>query len=429
MTINKYTYNWFTLAITVLGIGGGLAFVLGMSRAPQMSAYFPANFFSYALAGHVINAIIFWFMSFIIVIWSRSFNTKVPGTVIIAAIIGAVLVLASVFRASGNMVKNNYVPTIDDPVFFTGLALFFIAFTINVFFYIKESFKLFGSQDIEEDTIAVSVIIALIIFISFVYSLIFTRYGAGTDTFYERLYWIPGHIQQLLNGIILAFIWHKLTGNKNSYSPIETILLRASNRVILASSVLLLLTPLQFDPISGSAMKISSSVYAYGLGLPLFLHAIIVLKNNKFNLKSTAYSAVFLSIILYTIGAAIGYIGFGNDTRIPAHYHGTVGSITLAMMGYSFIFLKDYFSLEKLATIAKLQPFLYGLGMVSLVTGMFISGLHGAPRKVHGTAFTDDPVALFSLSLIGLGTVLAVSGGIIFVVYSLKVIIKGEKND
>lgn len=428
MQISKYTYKWFTLAVTVLGIGGSLAFILGMSRSP-IASYFPQDFFYYALAGHVINAILFFLMSFTIVLWSIKFNKTVPSIANYLAITGAGLVLVSVFRAEGVMVINNYVPTIIDPIFFSGLAFFFIGFSINIFYYLKEALQIFNKRNLADDTVATTVIIALIMFISLIVALLINRYGDTPSTLYERLYWTPGHIQQVLNGTLLAYIWHCLRLKMGSPEIDMSGSLKFSNRALLVSAILLFLFPLFMDPISRTSKILSESVYAFGLGVPVFIHAFFIIKNTKKDWSNIAYSSMILSIAIYTIGVLIAYSGFGNDLRIPAHYHGTVTSLALAMMGYAFFVSKSYFGSISGLKIAKIQPFLYGIGMILLIAGMFLSGLHGAPRKVHGTGFTEDPFVLTTLGLVGLGTLLAVLGGIFFVGYTLATIIKGVEND
>ncbi len=61
---------------------------------------------------------------------------------------------------------------------------------------------------------------------------------------------------------------------------------------------------------------------------------------------------------------------------------------------------------------------IYGSGMFLFILGLFVSGAFGAPRKTYGMDFTSNPMVVAALSVMGLGTLLAVSGGIIFVYYA-----------
>ena len=80
-------------------------------------------------------------------------------------------------------------------------------------------------------------------------------------------------------------------------------------------------------------------------------------------------------------------------------------------------------------TFVCFMPFATGsVGMVLFVLGLFFAGLKGAPRKTYGTGFTQDPMVIFYLSLMGVGTLLAVAGGVIFVLYALRVVLKGGQS-
>jgi heme/copper-type cytochrome/quinol oxidase subunit 1 len=64
--------------------------------------------------------------------------------------------------------------------------------------------------------------------------------------------------------------------------------------------------------------------------------------------------------------------------------------------------------------------------MLLFITGLFVSGLLGAPRKTYGVAFTADPVVLSALTAMGIGTLMAVIGGVLFVFYSAISLFKHE---
>ncbi|MCK5308094.1 MAG: cytochrome C oxidase subunit I, partial [Zetaproteobacteria bacterium] len=70
---------------------------------------------------------------------------------------------------------------------------------------------------------------------------------------------------------------------------------------------------------------------------------------------------------------------------------------------------------------------IYGVGMVLVILGLFVSGLFGAPRKTYGISFTSDPVVLSALTVMGIGTLLAVAGGILFVFYTTMSLLKEVK--
>jgi hypothetical protein len=64
--------------------------------------------------------------------------------------------------------------------------------------------------------------------------------------------------------------------------------------------------------------------------------------------------------------------------------------------------------------VARWQPYLYGLGLLGIMAGMHWAGGHGAPRKTFGFSWADAP-ALVAMNLMGLGSLLAILGGLAFV--------------
>ncbi|MFQ5329913.1 MAG: cbb3-type cytochrome c oxidase subunit I [Thermodesulfobacteriota bacterium] len=423
----RYTYNWFVLAILFLGFGGGFAFLVGMSRTPFGYRYFPENYMHHALVGHVILAILLWLLSFGVVLWSLTFKGVELKVTRWLALIGAFLVTLAVLRGSGDAIPNNYVPTIDTPLFLVGIALFFLAFALNAFAYLRDGIRHITSSNLMVGAIAASVIIAVIMVVAMVFSLILQRDGSVTILYYERLFWIPGHIQQVMSGALLVAVWYALLGRMEGSRPSSWLFLRYVTIAFPISAIILFIIPFTGDPITRNAKIAAEAIYGIGLGIPIFFHVVHILINMGRGRRSVASLSLILSMTIYTLGMAIAYSGFGNDLRVPAHYHGAVTSLTLALMGLSYYLLKE--CKEKLfgERIARAQPLIYGVGMVLFILGLFVSGLFGAPRKTYGISFTSDPVVLSALTVMGIGTLLAVAGGILFVFYTSMSLLKEVK--
>jgi heme/copper-type cytochrome/quinol oxidase subunit 1 len=98
-------------------------------------------------------------------------------------------------------------------------------------------------------------------------------------------------------------------------------------------------------------------------------------------------------------------------------------------MGFAFHMISGFRIKIAYEKLARSQPYIYGLGMVLFISGLFVSGLFGAPRKTPGTDWTDNPVVLTALSFMGIGTLLAVIGGASFVVYIGVTVYREEKQD
>lgn len=426
-TSNKY--HWYALSIIFLGTGGAFAFIMGMSRAPKVSEFFPSDYFHVALTAHVVFAILFWLLSFTIVIWKHFFDTADTLKKDYShyfAIFGSLLILFSVLTARGPAAVNNYVPTLMEPVYYTGLILIFTAIIINAVKYLKLAIEKLFSDEALYSTLSTSVIVAKLMIVSMICAFFITKETPGTATYFEELFWYPGHIQQFLNGTVLVTLWHFFRRNITG-ETINSKFLNKVNFIFIISALILLVLEFSVDALTRNGRIFTEIIYAIGLGLPIFIHIVFILKGTKVNFKQLNYTVMVISMIIYLLGVFIAYTGLGPDLRVPAHYHGTVTSLTLAMMGFSYFLLKEFTNKILFDKIAKLQPLLYGSGMFFFIIGLFIAGSFGAPRKTHGTDFVRHPLEMVGLGISGIGTLVAVVAGIIFVYYTAATLIKETK--
>ena len=132
-------------------------------------------------------------------------------------------------------------------------------------------------------------------------------------------------------------------------------------------------------------------------------------------------SSVILSMLLFAIGGWGGAINasFGmnavihNTSWVPGHFHTTVGSAsTLTFMGTCYVVVPRLLGRRlELAPMARVQPWLWFLGMVLFSIPMHLTGLMGMPRRVFDPRYADHPTAV---SWQGLTNVSAVGGIVLF---------------
>jgi heme/copper-type cytochrome/quinol oxidase subunit 1 len=91
-----------------------------------------------------------------------------------------------------------------------------------------------------------------------------------------------------------------------------------------------------------------------------------------------------------------------------------VGAVTLAYMGLAPSLLQFAGRRVWSERLARWQPYLYGLGLLGLMAGLHWAGGHGAPRKTFGFRWADAQ-ALVAMNVMGLGSLLAILGGLAFV--------------
>jgi cytochrome c oxidase subunit 1 len=152
------------------------------------------------------------------------------------------------------------------------------------------------------------------------------------------------------------------------------------------------------------------------------------------------FSSLVLSMFLFgwiggvtgvTIGTEQINMLVHNTLRLPGHFHATVVSgTTLAFMGFTYYVIPLIFRKElKLKNWAKWQPYVFGTGMLLTSMGMIVSGLQGVARRNWDITFAGvvPGTVEISLAVFGIGAILAVVGGIMYVTIVLTSILTGPR--
>ena len=153
-----------------------------------------------------------------------------------------------------------------------------------------------------------------------------------------------------------------------------------------------------------------------------------------------AVASWLIAMLLFLVGGFGGAVNAAyalnsvvhNTAWIQAHFHLTVGSAAaLSFMGGMY-WLVPKVSGRRLEAVplARVQPWLWFLGMVFFSFSNHIAGLMGVPRRVYATDFGGSPVAhgwqlLTTLSALG-GVILFASAGL-FVLVMLATLLGGQR--
>jgi heme/copper-type cytochrome/quinol oxidase subunit 1 len=127
-------------------------------------------------------------------------------------------------------------------------------------------------------------------------------------------------------------------------------------------------------------------------------------------------AALIASLVLFAFGGVIGFGISANTVRVPAHYHGCIVSVTLALMGVAYWLLPRLGFACAPPRLASLQCWVYGAGQMLHIAGLVWSGGYGVQRKVADGALAQrslDEIA--AMGLMGAGGLIAVVGGLLFV--------------
>jgi heme/copper-type cytochrome/quinol oxidase subunit 1 len=136
-------------------------------------------------------------------------------------------------------------------------------------------------------------------------------------------------------------------------------------------------------------------------------------------------AALMMSLALFAFGGLIGLTIDGANVKVPAHYHGSIVGVTLAFMGLVYLLLPRLGFAAPSPRVATWQVWLYGSGQMLHIAGLVWSGGYGVQRKVAGAAQGLDGIGkIAGMGLMGLGGLIAVIGGVLFLVIVLRALLR-----
>jgi cytochrome c oxidase subunit 1 len=205
----------------------------------------------------------------------------------------------------------------------------------------------------------------------------------------------------------------------------------------------ILSTPVGFhhqfaDPGITAGWKLAHTILTYAVMYPSFVTAFTVIASLEVagRLKGRrglfdwigalpwgdpVFSSIALAMIAFTFGGFGGAINAAyamngmvhNTAWIMGHFHVTLGTtVALTFMGTTYWLLPRLLGRElRFPLLARLQPYLWFVGMAIFSTSYHIAGMRGLPRRVYTSALAGDQGAAWH----GLTQVAAVGGVILFV--------------
>ena len=433
----RITTGWLLLGLTALVIGGLFTILIVLSRTPFFQEIIPwVDFFRTALVIHVDLTVLVWFLAFAGVFWSYNSSNRCLycGWVSLAlASLGTLIITLSPFTGESHPLMNNYVPVLQSTVFFTGLSVFGLGFCLLVlrgFFTVAASENKTSGESVLRFGLFVALIASLFAIVALFQSYFGIDAGFEGEAFYDRLFWGSGHIIQFSHTQLMLVAWLWLASVSGAY-------LRLSPRVVLALFVLglapVLVTPiiyLAFDVSSGNHLFWFIQIMKYGGGLAavpigLAISLAIIEKWRPTPGFEIERNALLFSILLFGVGGLIGFLITGSNVTIPAHYHGSIVGVTLAFMGMTYHLLPRLGFRKVSGRAARLQPGIYGIGQLLHIIGLAWSGGYNVQRK--STAAEQGFEQIAGMGLMGLGGLISIIGGVIFLVV-VYLAIKPQKN-
>lgn len=425
---------WLTLGVGALIGSGLLAVLLVLARTPGIGRMMPSgDFFRAALIVHVDLSVLIWFMAFAAVIWSLAGTARFAAlgwaSVVLAAA-GTLLMTVSPFGADAKPYLNNYIPVLEQPLFFAGLVTAGSGFALAIvraLLVIPPAWRANSSGGGTADAGALRVgawlaaVAGACAFTGFAASWLGVPDAEGQAR-WEMVFWGGGHALQFQHALLAVVAWFWLAGAMGAR-------IAAGPRAQVALFALAAL-PLAFVPLIyvywdvGSAFHMANFARLMEVGHPLMLPLVVFALGATWQARHVAgpvRSALMASLLLFGVGGGLAYLIKGVNVVIPAHYHGSIVGITLAFMGLAYVLLPQLGYGNADGRMARWQPWVYGGGQLIHILGLAWSGGYGVQRKVAGAeqVLTTLPQKI-GMGMMGAGGLIAIIGGVMFVLVCLK---------
>lgn len=417
---------WLWLGLIALIGSGLLAILLVFSRTPGIQDVFPLReFFRSALIVHVDLSVAVWFMAFASVLWSAAGNARgdaLGRAGFWLACAGTLLMTVSPFFPDAHPLLNNYIPVLRQPVFFVSLWLCAAGFALSVLRALATTWPAQGLRDPLRIGVFLAAVAGAFAFVAFVWSWLTVPATEDSQHYFEMVFWGGGHVLQYQHALLMAVAWLWIAEHLGA-KPVVTP--RVLSVLFIVSALPLLAVPviyLGWTADSALHMAYFAKLMEWGhtyMG-PVILIALIGLWRLR-GVAHPAKSAFVASFLLFGAGGILGYMIRGVNVVIPAHYHGAIVGVTLAFMGLAYVLLPQLGFRAVEGRMARWQAYIYGFGQLMHILGLAWSGGYGVQRKVAGAEqmLTTLPQKI-GMGMMGLGGLIAIIGGLLFVVVCLK---------
>jgi len=421
--------GWLWLGLLALVGSGVFSILLVLARTPGLNQWLPvADFFRVALVVHVDLSVLVWFAAMAGMLWSLTATARASRWSWAALALcggGALSMSLGAFVAPGTPIMANYIPVLEGALFRAGLAVFGVGFALLVLRSLLATPRLGGAIDgagALRFGLTASAISAAVALLAFGWSLAVVSTALAGKAYYEIAFWGGGHALQFVWTLLMLVAWLWLAqacGARVALSPRVAVLMFA---LALASVFVTPLAYLAYDVSTVEHRNLHTWAMRFGGGVAIFPVALAVLLSLLPRRAVDAQArplraALVSSMLLFAAGGVIGLMIGGNNVKIPAHYHGCIVGVTLALMGLVYHLLPQLGYGAPRGRLAVLQPVLYGAGQLMHIAGLVWSGGYGVQRKVAGAEqVLRSTSEVAGMGLMGAGGLLAIVGGLLFVV-------------
>ncbi len=470
--------------VIFLLIGGILAIGIVLTRWPSVHWLEAATFYQ-VLTAHGLDMLVYWIIFFEIAVLyfcsstllrCRIATPKVAWLAFALMVIGSVMNNYAVYDGASSVMMTSYVPMMAAPSFYLGLILFAVGALIACFVFFgtlvvaKREKTYQGSVPLVTVGAITAAIIAVFTIASGAIILIPTwMQSMGwvehvDPLIYRVIWWAFGHSSQQINVAAHISIWYLVAAVVFGAKPMSE---RVSRGAFLLYIVFLQLASAHHilsDPGMSVEWKVlNTSYFMYFAVLASMIHGLTIPGAMEVAQRAKGYnkglfewlrkapwgnpsfSGVFISIIGFGFLGGISGVMMGteqlnmiihNTIYVPGHFHATVViGTTLSFMALTYFLIPVLFKREIInPTLAKWQPYLFGLSMYFFCLVMMGAGTLGVSRRHWDMAFSGAALAYewpgaayLMMGLVGIAGIAAIAGGAIFIYLTVGSLLWGKR--
>lgn len=393
--LRRVVVGWLLLGLAALGVSTLFAPLLVFSRVPWVRDHLPwPDLFATSLVLHVDLAVLVWFLAIAGAWWALMGGERmraIARSALWLAILGTLLLVAVPLTLTENVgvVMSNYVPVIQTPLFFVGLASFGAGCALMA----ARGLVAPGQGQAQCAVLqragacaAAATIMALLTVVRDSLAL-----GSHGVSGFEDVFWGGGHLLQFAHTLLMLATWLVLATVAGARLERSSAFLRVSITMVAAP---LLLVPLIWwlaEPGSPAYRAAFTGLMRWGTWPAAALVAFGALRglwrSGTWGGASSPMALLTVcSLLLFAVGLLAGGLIRADNLMVTAHYHGTVGAVTLAYMGLAYHLVERLGLGAVPASAIRAQVRLYTVGLLCLIGGLAWASVHGAERKLAGVA-------------------------------------------
>jgi hypothetical protein len=414
---------WLWLAACAVAASSLFALLIVFARVPAIGMLLPGTqFYRVALTLHVNLSQLIWFSAFAGMLWSLTAPVRgrmrglEPAALALCGTGAAAMALTPALGAVTPLMSN-YLPVLESRPFLAGALLFGGGLGLQALLGVRARHPA-GSGDGAFRT-GVALAAAGILLALAMLPWTATQIGALDGmAFFEFLFWGSGHVWESALVILMMSVWLGLVGKRAGLRPSAAKALVAIGAAPLVAGLFIQAS----EPVLSAAYRdgFTAAMRYASWEAPLLLGMLLYFGVRGAGRDSWRFGILRLALQLFVAGLLLGSVIDGQNTLITAHYHGTIGAMTVSFMGLTYALLPALGLAVPAAVQIRRQTACYAWGNLLMMAGLAGAGLMGAPRKAAGNISLDFSVETAARLLMGLGGTLAMIGIIGFFILTVR---------